>query len=211
MRSLTHTHCGGIEAGSGRRVHCDGLCDLVAASATGLHGKRYVIRARLRVGVVGVLSCARLVVTKAPLIGGDLVARGSASELGSLALAHGGGIEAGSGQRVHGDGLRDLVGAMSVASGYRQSCLIGASGGVGVVGRLSCASLSISEVPLVAANALAARVGGGGAGELRGLALAYRGGVEAGSRLSIYHDGFCGGTVGLVAHGDGAGVSARHG
>ena len=87
--------------------------------------------------------------------------------------------------------------------------MIGASRGVGVVGCLSCASLPITEIPLIAADALAAGVGGGGAGELCGLTNANAGSVEAGMRLCIYYDlgGRCGS---LGTHGSRAGVSAGH-
>ena len=117
----------------------------------------------------------------------------------------------GHGHGIHGDGLRNLVGAMSVACRYGQSHLVGAGIGVSVVGVLSCSRLSIAKVPLVAADVLAARAGGGSAGELCGLPNANVGGSEAGMRLSIHHDGLSGSTIALVAHGDGASVGACHG
>ena len=56
--------------------------------------------------------------------------------------------------------------------------------GEGVRRVLSCAGGSVAEVPLVAVDALT----GGGAGELRGVALADGGGVEAGSGQGIDGD-----------------------
>ena len=210
LRGLSLACGGGIEAGSRRGVYGDRLRDLVGASATGLHGEGGLIGTRLCVDVASVLSCARLVVAIIPLIGCDLVARGSAGELRCFALAYGSGGETGSGLWIHGDGLRDLVGAMSVACRHRQCGLISACGGVGVACALSCASLPVAEIPLIAAYTLSAGIGGGSAGELCGLANANAGGVETGCRLCIYHD-LSGSCSGLGTHGSRAGVSACHG
>ena len=74
-----------------------------------------MISASLGVGVVCGLPCARLMVTKVPLIAFDSLSSSSACELCGFALANRGGIETGGGGRVHCDRLCDVVGASAVA------------------------------------------------------------------------------------------------
>ena len=116
-----------------------------------------------------------------------------------MALADGGSVEAGCGGGIHGDGLRDLVGASSSGL-HGEGYLVGTRLCVGMCGILSRTCLIVTEVPLVAIDALSCR----SAGELSGLALADGGGVEARSGGWVDGDGF-GDVVGAVP------VACRHG
>ena len=175
---------GGVEAGSGQRVHGDSLCGLVGASASSLYGEGHLIGAGLFVSVARVLPGPCLVVAEVPLEAVEAMSSGGAGELCGLALADGGGIEAGSWQRVHGDGLGALMRASSSVL-HGEGYLVGACLCVSMCGILPRARLVVAEVPLEAVDALSS----GGAGELCGLALADGGGVEARCRQRVHGDG----------------------
>ena len=183
---LALAHCGGIEAGCRLCIHGDGMCDLVRATAVGLHRESHLVSARLCVGMAGALSRSSLVVTEVPLIAVDALPSGGASKLCGLALTHCGGVETRGWSGVDGNSLCDLVRATAISL-YSESHLICARLSIGMVGILSRASLVVTKVPLVAVNVLTRR----GASELRGLALTYRGGVEASRRLCVHSDGLC--------------------
>ncbi len=167
------------------------------------------MRARLGEGMRRVLSRASASVTKVPLVVADALTRRSAGELRGLALAYSGGVERCGGQGIDGDCLGDLVGAMSVTRAYRQRDLVGAGVGVGMGWICSRARAFVTEVPLVAANALPRGVGGGGAGELRGVAHTHGGVGEVGCRLWV-NDDLGRSRRGLSAYMGHAGVGAGH-
>lgn len=151
-------------------------------------------------------------VTEVPLVTGDLLSVGCcgcACELGRIAFADRGVGEIRGGLAVYGNGLGDLVGAVPVAVRDGKRHLVGAGLRIGVAYVLPCPSLSIAKVPLVAFDLLSTGVGGGGAGELSGVALANCREVEIGSGVRIDND-FGGGTVRCTTYGDGAGVSTSH-
>lgn len=193
----------------GRGVHGDvlhyGAC---AGAAATLDREGHTEVASRGVSVGSGFACAvGGVVAEVPSIAGDLIARGGAGELRGFALAHGGGGEAGVGSRDHGDGLGHFVGT-AVAGLHGVGHVIGAWRGISVVHGFTCTSSAVVEVPSVIGEVLAGD--GGSASELGGVALAYGGCGEAGFREGKDKDRGRG-TVGLVAHGDGAGVCASHG
>lgn len=168
-----------------------------------------MVSARTGVGMACSLSGARLVVAKVPLIAVDVISLGGTCELRRFALANGGGIETGFWKGFNGNCFGDFVGTMAVACGNRKGHLVGARLGVCVACGLSSACLPIAKSPLEARNRLSGRIGGGGAGELCGVALTNGSGIEVGCRLCVNHD-FSGGTCSLGTHGGNAGVGASH-
>ena len=209
LGGFAFTYRRGVEAGGRLGIHSDGLRDLVGAAARGLHGEGHLMRARLGEGMRRVLSRASASVTKVPLVVADALTRRSAGELRGLALAYSGGVERCGGQGIDGDCLGDLVGAMSVTRAYRQRDLVGAGVGVGMGWICSRARAFVTEVPLVAANALPRGVGGGGAGELRGVAHTHGGVGKVGCRLWV-NDDLGRSRRGLSAYMGHAGVGAGH-
>ena len=155
------------------------------------------------------LSGARLDVAKVPLIVVDVISLGGACELRRFALANGGGGEISFGKGFNGNRFGDFVGTMAVACGNRKGHLVGARLGVSVACGLSGACLPIAKSPLEARNRLSGRIGGGGAGELCGVALTNGSGIEVSRWLCVNHD-FGGGTGSLGPHGGNAGVGASH-
>ena len=112
-------------------------------------------------------------------------------------MADGGVGEVAGGQVIHGHALRLLAGAMS-ARRDGKGHLVGAGVLVGMGHVLAATCLSVTKVPLVAADGLSRWVGGGGTGELCGIAYANRGIVEVGRRHGM-DDHLGRGTVGLAS------------
>lgn len=167
------------------------------------------VSARLRISMACGCSAACLAVTEVPLVAADVLARGCAGKLGGIAATHRGGVETAVGLRYDGHCLCFGVGANAAAvDGERHR--VGPWLGVGVGRILLRGGAAVTEVPLIAGDALSRRVGGGSAGELGGVALAYCGGGEVGRRLGV-DDNLCGGCNGLRANGGHAGVGASHG
>ena len=209
MCGLTLTYrCGGK---TGRRlgVDSDGACDAVGTAAAGLHGERSLVCAGLGISVAGSLSRTGLIVAEVPLVTGDLVASGSAGELGGIALTHGGVGETCSGEGIHGDGSSDGTSAVAVAGTDGKRGLVSAGLRVCMGGVLSRTRLVVTEVPFVIGDGLSTGVGGGSAGELCGTAGANCSVGEIGCGLCIHHNGFCCSIIALVANSDGAGVLSR--
>ena len=199
--------------GNGGGIYGHSLGDLpIAVTTTDTHSVGHLIVASLCVGVAHGLPRTGLSVTEVPLVTGDLLSVGCcgcACELGRIAFADRGVGEIRGGLAVYGNGLGDLVGAVPVAVRDGKRHLVGAGLRIGVAYVLSCPSLSIAKVPLVAFDLLSTGVGGGGAGELGRVALANCREIEIGSGVRIDND-FGGGTVRCTTYGDGAGVSTSH-
>ena len=120
------------------------------------------------------------------------------------------GTGIGYGGGFNGDGIRNGMGTGIIAASYRKGYLITTCVGV-LMGRILLRrGAAVTEVPLVAGDTLAGRVGGRGAGKLGGLALANGGEIEIRGGLWV-NDDISGGAIGLSAQADSAGIGASHG